>query len=337
MTDVDERIFLVGLGASAGGLEAIRTTLNGAPCRTSDCTRIEDAFAYTTDPILFSGRRQPALDLLREHTCLTRFGGDCYCYALLASGHCDIVLETGLEPYDYLPVVKVVEGAGGVITDRFWVPLGSKDFASIIAALPDDVDALYLGLGGGDAVNFLNQYQQAGGEANLIGGTIMVDGTVLNATGRAQEMLIGTPSSGPQADDYDSDDWRAFVQAYQDAREPENRFPSPSLVATTYYNSTKAALMCIDDLGGDLGEGQMAFRECLSGLEMDAPNGKITLDENRQAIGTNFVTEVFKTEDGNLGNKLVKVVADVNQTLGKSKAEFDALGLPSRDVVECSG
>ncbi|MEO0680115.1 MAG: ABC transporter substrate-binding protein [Pseudomonadota bacterium] len=227
--------------------------------------------------------------------------------------------------------------AGGVITDRFWVPLGSKDFASIIAALPDDVDALYLGLGGGDAVNFLNQYQQAGGEANLIGGTIMVDGTVLNAKGRAQEMLVGTPSSGPQADDYDSDDWRAFVQAYKDAREPENRFPSPSLVATTYYNSTKAALMCIDSLGGDLGEGQMAFRECLSGLEMDAPNGKITLDDNRQAIGTNFVTEVFKNEDGGLGNKLVKVVADVNQTLGMSKADFDAIGLPSRDVVECSG
>ncbi|MEM1313724.1 MAG: ABC transporter substrate-binding protein [Pseudomonadota bacterium] len=227
--------------------------------------------------------------------------------------------------------------AGGVITDRFWVPLGSKDFASIIAALPDDVDALYLGLGGGDAVNFLNQYQQAGGDANLIGGTIMVDGTVLNAKGRAQEMLIGTPSSGPQADDYDSDDWRAFVQAYQDAREPENRFPSPSLVATTYYNSTKAALMCIDQTGGELGEGQAAFRECLQNLKMDAPNGRITLDENRQAIGTNFVTEVFKTDAGNLGNKLVKVVSDVNQTLGMSKAEFDAIGLPSREVVECSG
>ncbi|MEM8760918.1 MAG: ABC transporter substrate-binding protein, partial [Pseudomonadota bacterium] len=63
--------------------------------------------------------------------------------------------------------------AGGEITDRFWVPLGTKDFGSIIAALPDDVDAIYLGLGGGDAVNFLNQYQQAGGDANLIGGSIM--------------------------------------------------------------------------------------------------------------------------------------------------------------------
>jgi len=86
--------------------------------------------------------------------------------------------------------------AGGEVTERLWVPLGTKDFGSIIAALPDDVDAIYLGLGGGDAVNFLNQYQQAGGDAQLIGGTIMVDGTVLNSKGSAKDALIGTPAAG---------------------------------------------------------------------------------------------------------------------------------------------
>ena len=130
--------------------------------------------------------------------------------------------------------------AGGEITDRFWVPLGTKDFGSIIAALPDDVDAIYLGLGGGDAVNFLNQYQQAGGEANLIGGTIMVDGTVLNSKGSAKEALIGVPSSGPQADDWDNPNWKKFVKAYQDLFKPEDRFPSPALMATGYYNATMA-------------------------------------------------------------------------------------------------
>jgi ABC-type branched-subunit amino acid transport system substrate-binding protein len=48
--------------------------------------------------------------------------------------------------------------AGGTITERFWVPFGTKDFASTIAKLPEDVDAIFLGLGGGDAVNFINQY-----------------------------------------------------------------------------------------------------------------------------------------------------------------------------------
>src|SRR5258708_29251609 len=73
--------------------------------------------------------------------------------------------------------------AGGKVTNRQWVPLGTKDFASVIAALPDDVDAIYLGLGGGDAVNFLNQYQQAGGKAHLIGGSNMVDQTIPSAKG----------------------------------------------------------------------------------------------------------------------------------------------------------
>ena len=225
--------------------------------------------------------------------------------------------------------------AGGEITERLWVPLGTKDFGSIIAALPDDVDAIYLGLGGGDAVNFLNQYQQAGGDANLIGGTIMVDGTVLSSKGSAKEALIGVPSSGPQADTWDDPGWQAFVKAYQDTFPPDQRFPSPSLLATGYYNATSAALACLDEVGGDLSDGQEGFRSCLSSLELDAPNGKIRLDDNRQAIGTNFVSEVVELDDGNLATQLVSIKENVNQTLGIDPDAFARIGLPSREVPEC--
>ena len=91
-------------------------------------------------------------------------------------------------------------GLGGQVTNRQWVPLGTKDFASTIAALPDDVDAIYLNLGGADAVNFLNQYQQAGGKAHLMGGSIMVDQTVLSAKGDAKKAMIGTIASSGMAD-----------------------------------------------------------------------------------------------------------------------------------------
>lgn len=225
-------------------------------------------------------------------------------------------------------------GAGGQITERLWVPLGTKDFASIIASLPDDVDAIYLGLGGGDAVNFLNQYQQAGGDAKLIGGTIMIDGTVLSSKGKAKDALIGTPGSGPQADTWDNEKWQAFVKDYQDAFPPDKRFPSPSLLATGYYNAFNAMKTCMDQINGELGDGHKALRQCLATLELDAPNGKITLDSNRQAIGTNFVTEVVEV-DGNLVNKLVKIVPNVNQTLGIDPAVFKTIGLPSRDVPVC--
>ncbi len=225
--------------------------------------------------------------------------------------------------------------AGGDIVERQWVPLGTKDFSSIIAALPDDVDALYLGLGGADAVNFLNQYLQAGGDANLIGGTIMVDGTVLGSKGRAKEVLIGTPSSGPQADTWDDPNWQGFVKAYQAAWPAEQRFPSPSLLATGYYNATNAMLLALEAVEGDLSDGQTGFRAALDTLELDAPNGTIKLDSNRQAIGSNFVTEVVQLDDGSLATELVQKVDNVEQTLGLTPADFAELGLPSREVVDC--
>lgn len=82
--------------------------------------------------------------------------------------------------------------------------------------MPDDVDAIYLGLGGADAVNFLNQYQQAGGKAHLLGGSIMVDQTILSAKGSAKNALIGTLAASGQADTWDDPGWEKFVKAYQD-------------------------------------------------------------------------------------------------------------------------
>lgn len=226
--------------------------------------------------------------------------------------------------------------AGGTITERFWLPLGSGDFASIIAGLPDDVDAIYLGVGGTDAINFLNQYQQAGGKANLIGGTIMADQSVLTAKGKAKEALIGTPTSGPQADDWQDANWQKFVKSYQDSFPPSDRFPSPSLFATNYYNATKAALMALQAIKGNLDADQKNFHAALSAVVLDAPNGRITLDENRQAIGSNFITEVVEDKNGGLHNTFKAKVDNINQRLGMTKEQFDAIGKPSRTTPDCS-
>ena len=225
--------------------------------------------------------------------------------------------------------------AGGEIVERFWLPLGSGDFASIIAAMPDDVDAIYLGIGGTDAVNFLNQYEQAGGDLNLIGGTIMADQSVLTAKGQAKEALIDTPTSGPQADDWTDPKWQAYVKSYQEAFPAEERFPTPSLFATGYYNATTAVLKALEAVNGELDEDQANFRAALADLELDAPNGKITLDENRQAIGTTFITEVVEGEDGLLTNKFMSKVDNVTQTLGMTPEEFKAIGLPGRETPKC--
>jgi branched-chain amino acid transport system substrate-binding protein len=225
--------------------------------------------------------------------------------------------------------------AGGQITKRLWVPLGTKDFSSIISALPDDVDAIYLGLGGADAVNFLNQYMQAGGNAKLIGGTIMVDQSILSTKGKAKEALVGVAAAGPQGDTSDDPKWVAFVKAYQAAWPPEKRFTSPSLCATNYYDETTALFQALDKINGDLSDGQKKLREVLASLVLDAPNGQMKLDSNHQAIGLSFVTEVAKDKNGDLINKVVKVVPNVNQTLGFDPAVFAKIGLPGREVPVC--
>ncbi len=226
-------------------------------------------------------------------------------------------------------------GLGGQIAQRFWVPLGTKDFASVISSLPDDVDAIYIGLGGGDAVNFLNQYQQAGGTAKLIGGSIMIDQTVLSSKGKAKQALVGTPSAGPQVDTSTDPKWQAYVKEYRDDFPPDKRFPTPSLLATYYYQNTKAVLTVLNDIKGDLSNNEAKLRSGLASLVLDAPVGKIRLDQNRQAIAPNFVSEVVVDKDGNLVSSLVKEVPEVNQQLGMDPAKFAAIGAPGRDVPAC--
>jgi branched-chain amino acid transport system substrate-binding protein len=226
--------------------------------------------------------------------------------------------------------------AGGEIVERFWVPLGSSDFGGVIAALPDDVDAIYLGMGGTDAINFLNQFEQAGAETNLIGGTIMADQTVLTSRGRAKDALIGTPTSGPLADDNPDAAWQDYVAAYQAAFPEADRFPSPSLFGVGYYIATLAAIDALNEIDGDLSDGQAKFHAALADDPLDTPLGQVSLNENRQASGSVFINEVVDDGAGGLKIEFKARVDDVTQTLGMTADEFRAMGLPSRDTPDCA-
>jgi branched-chain amino acid transport system substrate-binding protein len=223
--------------------------------------------------------------------------------------------------------------AGGHVPSKAWVPIGTKDFSSVIAAIPADVDAVYVALGGADGVNFLTQYEDAGGTAPLIGGSITVDQTVLGSQGRQRDYVIGTPSAGPIADSWDDPRWKQFVADYKTAF-PDG-FPSPSLFAHGYFVNTLAVLTALDQINGDLSDGGAKFRDALTNLKLDTPTGMVSLDSNRNAVADIFLTEVTEGDDGNLYNKVVKVVPQVNQTLGQPVDEFLALGQASRDNPSC--
>ena len=109
-------------------------TLNGSPAHVSRCTTLSEARLYTTSPDSFSADGLAAYERLSAGVALRRFGGDCYAYGLLASGHCDVVVEESLQPYDYMALVAVVEAAGGIMTDWAGKPLGLGSKGQVVAA-----------------------------------------------------------------------------------------------------------------------------------------------------------------------------------------------------------
>ncbi|UIJ70910.1 histidinol-phosphatase [Aurantimonas sp. HBX-1] len=77
---------------------------------------ISAATLFTTTPRLFAGDALRRFEALEAEARLTRFGVDCYAFCMLAAGHADLVVETGLKPYDIVALVPIIERAGGVIT-----------------------------------------------------------------------------------------------------------------------------------------------------------------------------------------------------------------------------
>ncbi|MEO7339032.1 MAG: ABC transporter substrate-binding protein [Caldimonas sp.] len=222
---------------------------------------------------------------------------------------------------------------GGKVVDKAWVPLGTKDYAAVVAKIPKDIDAVVVVLGGSDAVNFLNQYEQAGGSKPMVGGTITVDQTVLNYKGKRRESLLGTMSAGPMADSIDTPEWKKFVADYK--AQFKDGFPSPSLFAYLYYINTRATLEALDAVKGDLSGGQKAYRAALQKTNFKGPAGEVKIDANRNGVGTTYITEVTKAPDGSFYNKVVKTVPNISQTLGLPEADFKKMGLGSRDVPDC--
>jgi branched-chain amino acid transport system substrate-binding protein len=280
--------------------------------------------------------RSPAPNFYRFTTDGAQWQAGLGEYALKSKGYKRMVVIAEDYSFPYTQVLGFMVpycGAGGKVVKKFWVPLGTKDYSSVIAGIPDDVDAIYVALGGADAINFLTQYQQGGGAKPMVGGSITVDQTVLAAKGRQREYLVGTASAGPIADNWDNPKWKAFVAAYK--KKFPDGLPSPSLFAHGYYVETVAVLAALDKVKGDLTDGQQKFRAALASLKLDTPTGTVSLDSNRQAVADIFLTEVATGPDGGLYNKVVRVIPQVKQTLGMELQKFLALGPVGRNNPEC--
>lgn len=114
--------------------DSASTTWNGKPVATSGCDTLDSARLFATSPDIFAGGDRLAYERVADAVAMRRYGGDCYLYGLLASGCCDLVIEAGLQLYDVMALVPVVEGAGGVITDWEGQPLRQGFDGRVVAA-----------------------------------------------------------------------------------------------------------------------------------------------------------------------------------------------------------
>jgi myo-inositol-1(or 4)-monophosphatase len=84
--------------------------------RVRACASLGDAILATTSPLLMNTADRQSFGRVENAVRLSRYGGDCYAYCVLAAGQVDLVIETELKPHDVLPLIPIIEGAGGIIT-----------------------------------------------------------------------------------------------------------------------------------------------------------------------------------------------------------------------------
>jgi myo-inositol-1(or 4)-monophosphatase len=120
----------------AGEVRCHRSPQGERELRTRDRTRLDEAIVVCTTPAMFEGEEASAFLRVSERARLTRYGGDCINYGLVALGHADVVVDNHLAPYDIVPLIPIVEAAGGVVSDRRGGSAASGGFV-VAAANPN--------------------------------------------------------------------------------------------------------------------------------------------------------------------------------------------------------
>jgi branched-chain amino acid transport system substrate-binding protein len=261
-------------------------------------------FINTTGSASEATNQSPSANFFRFHGDAAQWSGGVGPIAFNQLGYKRVAIIADDYSFPYANAGGFATGfcaAGGVIVGAQWPALGTKDYSSQIAALPKDVDAIYAGLGGADAVQFLKQAAQFGLKKPLIGGAILVDGTVLGSKADIGDAALNTIGGGPVPDDsYTSPEWDKFKAQLTAAG------TGPNIFSVVGFMSAKSMLLGLVQVKGDLSNGQAAYRKALSNLKWNTPTGPLTMDKNRNAIVSNFIYQVVSDGKGGFKTKSLK-------------------------------
>jgi branched-chain amino acid transport system substrate-binding protein len=207
---------------------------------------------------------------------------------------------------------------GGNVTKRIWAPLGEEDYSSYISQIPDNVDGLYVGIGGAGLINFVKQYQEQKGRVDterMLGNVFWDDPLVLKEVGKS---LVGGATAAMTAADSNEPAVKTYLKDLEDAYGKEIAGLGPSVFTYGYYTGMTALIKGLEAVKGDVSD-QAKLQEALAGVTLsgeEAPWGDVKLDDNRQAISDVYVKKIVKdaTGDGVPDVQTFRRIPEVDQT-----------------------
>jgi len=216
---------------------------------------------------------------------------------------------------------------GGCVVEKYWVPIGTSDYASIITDMPKDADCIYLSLSGSDVISFLTQMDKFGmmGKYEIFGGATSIDAGTLTTMGKVVDGII---SGSIWTGEIDSEAFRSL-----DKRYGELRGRPIGLFAGLYYRAAKVAQMAIEKAGGNV-EDQEAFRKALGSVDYQGAVSRITFDKYQQANMDVFINEV-RFVNGEWRNVIIETYPQVSQFWTYDPEEFQKQPSYSRDFPDC--
>jgi branched-chain amino acid transport system substrate-binding protein len=226
---------------------------------------------------------------------------------------------------------------GGDITERIWAPLGEKDYSSYISQIPDDIDGLYVGIGGSGLINFVKQYRQQVGDIDterMMGNVFWDDPLVLKEVGN---QLVGALTSGMTAADSDDPEVTAYLDRLRGSYGDEIAATGPSVFTYGYYTAGQALVKGLEAAEGDVSD-QQALQDALAEVTLsgdESPYGDVELDDNRQAISNVFVKRIVKDKTGdNVADvETFRSIPDVDQSFGGTFTPETPV--PDRENPQC--
>jgi len=212
---------------------------------------------------------------------------------------------------------------GGKVTKRVYPPLNTTDYSSYVQQLPgpSQVDGYFWAVGGAGLTPSLKAFEQSKGaiKGSQFAGNLFWSHPTQYA--ELSDRVVGALASGPTWPESKTPATKAYVngmsKAYDKFGNATPAATASSVFVYNYYNAAWGLIKALNAVKGNTSGGQRALQKALAKTSLPkAGYGAITLDNNRNAITTNYVQQLVKDSSGKLGVKTILRIPAVDQTFG---------------------